>query len=129
MPRTGAHAVSRPRPGQPLGPRETDVLRHCAEGLSYKEIGRLWGTSENTAKATAQHALVKLGAVSIAQAVHIAGMDGLIGWYRDCGDRRAYRRHIRNGESPCLLCRRANTAVHNEYIRTRATRRGSEQHQ
>lgn len=52
-----------------LTPRETDVLRLMASGLSNREIGELLGTSEGTVKTHASTILGKLGVRDRTRAV------------------------------------------------------------
>lgn len=99
-----------------LTDRETEVLQHMACGDTYRQAGHRMGLTASGAQSRAESAIHKLGALSITHAVHLAGMRGLIGWYRDCGSRYAYRRHLRNGEVPCAPCRCANASVHSRWV-------------
>jgi hypothetical protein len=42
---------------------------------------------------------------------------------RPCGTEPAYRRHLRNGETPCDACRAAHREHHAEKMARRADRR------
>jgi DNA-binding NarL/FixJ family response regulator len=65
-------------PVEPLSPREHDVLRGLAEGLSNKQIARALGISEHTVKFHINAILGKLGAQSRTEAVVRATRAGLI---------------------------------------------------
>jgi two-component system nitrate/nitrite response regulator NarL len=55
-------------PLSPLSPREEDVLREIARGMSNKEIARTLDIAETTVKIHVQHILRKLGLTSRVQA-------------------------------------------------------------
>jgi DNA-binding CsgD family transcriptional regulator len=99
--------MSRARRGQPLSSGELATLQWLARGASYKQVGRHRGVTTKAAESTGHRILVKLGALSMAHAVHIAHCRGIICMYPDCGDRAAYLRHIRRGETPGIMCRKA----------------------
>jgi len=61
----------------PLTPRETQVLRHVALGLSNREIGRSLGVSVETVKEHIQHILRKIVATDRTQAAVWAVRKGL----------------------------------------------------
>lgn len=61
-----------------LTPRELEVLRLIAEGLSNKEMAERLFVSENTVKTHASRVFDKLGASRRTQAVQIAKRQGLI---------------------------------------------------
>jgi two-component system NarL family response regulator len=61
-----------------LSPRETDVLRYVAAGLTNKAIALKLGISEHTVKFHLGSAMSKLGAASRAEAVASALRRGLI---------------------------------------------------
>jgi DNA-binding NarL/FixJ family response regulator len=61
-----------------LTPRETDVLRALATGLTNREIGRELGIGERTVKTHVSHLLSKLGLQSRTQAALYAVRIGLV---------------------------------------------------
>jgi len=64
--------------GEPLSPRETQVLARMAEGLGNKEIAAQLGISEHTVKFHVSSILGKLGAASRGEAVMRGVREGLI---------------------------------------------------
>ena len=64
--------------GEPLTPREGEVLRAMADGLSNKEIAARLAISEHTAKFHVGSVMGKLGAASRTEAVMIAVRRGLV---------------------------------------------------
>ena len=64
---------------EPLTPREGEVLRLVAEGLSNREIARRLFVSERTAKFHVGSLLAKLGAANRTQAVALARERGVLG--------------------------------------------------
>ena len=70
--------IRMPQSPEKLTPRETEVLRLIAEGLANKEISRLLGISEQTAKSHVHEILGKLGMLSRTQAAVYAARIGLV---------------------------------------------------
>jgi len=70
-------ASPREDPLAQLTPREREVLRRMAEGLSNKRIASVLGISEKTVKTHAGHVFEKLGVPGRVQAVLIAKEQGL----------------------------------------------------
>ncbi|MDQ3756696.1 MAG: response regulator transcription factor [Actinomycetota bacterium] len=64
--------------GSDLTPRELDVLRLAAEGLSNARIGESLDVSVNTVRNHMQSAIGKLGAHSKLEAVSVAVREGII---------------------------------------------------
>ncbi len=61
-----------------LSPREVDVLRGIAQGLSNKMIATKLGISENTVKGHVKEIVAKLGAEDRANAVFVAMQRGIL---------------------------------------------------
>jgi two-component system nitrate/nitrite response regulator NarL len=74
-PREPARAPDEPLAA--LSPRERDIVRRIARGLSNKEIGRELDIAETTVKIHVQHILRKLGLTSRVQAAVVASEQGL----------------------------------------------------
>jgi DNA-binding NarL/FixJ family response regulator len=64
--------------GEPLTPRERDVLQLMAEGLPNKLIAVRLSISEHTAKFHVSAIMTKLGAASRTEAVTIGARRGLL---------------------------------------------------
>jgi len=95
--------VSTPRYGQPLGPREAEILRLVSQGLSYGEAARQVRPriSENTVKDFMRRVMTKLGAANAPHAVFLACQAGILdGRPRRHGDHAGYMAHVRRGEDP-----------------------------
>ena len=69
-----------PEQGRPdfasLTPRERDILRHIAQGLSNKMVARRLDISEGTVKVHVKHLLKKLGLRSRVEAAVWAVQEG-----------------------------------------------------
>jgi DNA-binding CsgD family transcriptional regulator len=96
-----------------LTARERDVLQRAALGESYLAIARVWGTGVQAVKSRARSAMRRLGADSIAHAVHLADLQGLISPH-GCGHPDTYWWHLRHGEPTDDLCRAAHAALRKE---------------
>lgn len=72
-----ALASSDEDPLSALTPREREVLKRMAEGLSNKRIAAALGISEKTVKTHAGHVFEKLGVAGRVQAVLVAKEQGL----------------------------------------------------
>jgi DNA-binding CsgD family transcriptional regulator len=106
---------ARPVRGQKLTDREVWFLQRMATGMTYAALARRMYVSEARARGIGHEIIVKLGAANMVHAVHIAGMSGIIGMNEYCGDRAAYIRHVRHGETADVKCRKAQA----EYSRGR----------
>ncbi|MER3554100.1 MAG: DNA-binding response regulator [Meiothermus sp.] len=71
--------VRTPEMRESLTPRETEVLRLLANGLSNKAIARETGVEERTVKAHVSSIMSKLGVSSRTQAALFALKEGLVG--------------------------------------------------
>jgi DNA-binding NarL/FixJ family response regulator len=76
--RVGASRATRPAELDSLTPRETEVLRLVARGLSNGEIAEALVVSETTVKTHVTHVLAKLGLRDRVQAVVLAYESGLV---------------------------------------------------
>lgn len=61
-----------------LSRREAEILWLYADGLSSKQVAAKLGISFNTVHATRRHFMVKLGAETIAHAVHKGHLLGVL---------------------------------------------------
>jgi DNA-binding NarL/FixJ family response regulator len=69
--------AGRPRAIEQLTPREREVLRLIADGLSNKRIARELGVAEKTVKTHVGHVLAKLELTDRTQAALYAVREGL----------------------------------------------------
>lgn len=72
-------ALHRQAAGDDLTPRERDVLRAMARGLSNREIATALGIGDETVKTHVAHVLTKLGVDNRAQAIAHAVKSGIVG--------------------------------------------------
>ena len=70
--------IRMPQSPEKLTARETEVLRLVAQGMANKEISRMLGISEQTAKSHVHEILGKLGMLSRTQAAVYATRIGLV---------------------------------------------------
>ena len=77
-PSLAAPAVAPPTPASRLTPRELDVLRLLAEGLSHEEIGSRLEIAAETVRTHSRKAADRLGAKTRTQAVATAIRLGLV---------------------------------------------------
>ncbi len=68
----------KPQPGEPLTPRQAEVLEGIAHGLAAKQLARELGIDFRTIESHAEKILIKLGANNSAHAVAIGIRTGLI---------------------------------------------------
>lgn len=80
-----------------LTPRETEVLRLVAEGMTLGEVGAGLGIAEQTVKNHVMLAKAVLGALTLPHAVALAD-DLAPGWRRRC--RRCHHHHVLWVEAP-----------------------------
>lgn len=100
-----------------LTDRERQLLDAVANGASYIQLARRWGVQEITVRGYGHRVLVKLGANSIAHAVHLAHQAGLLRRERH-GDHPGYAAHLYRREDPCDACR-AGERVYRNGLRAR----------
>ena len=74
---SGAGGLSRSSTAGALSPREGDILKLVADGLSNKEIARDLAIAPETVKSHIKHIFIKLNVERRAQAVSRAQMLGL----------------------------------------------------
>jgi DNA-binding CsgD family transcriptional regulator len=99
--------MSPPRKGLPLTDREMEALQALARGASYDQLARQWEITPKGAMSVGHRVIVKLGALNITHAVHLAWADGLIGTWPDCGTEAAYSRHKYHRQTADAKCRKS----------------------
>ena len=100
-------------PGPELTDRELEVLRGVAAGLSYRQLAARWGIAEITVRGYGHRLMAKLGANSIAHAVHLAHNARLLRRERH-GDRAGFVQHQLHGEDPCDACKAGNARYYRD---------------
>lgn len=100
-----------------LTPREAELLIRVARGATYRNLAREWDVAEITVRGYGHRLLSKLGANSIAHAVHLAHGLGLLRRERH-GDHAGYIAHGRRGEPVCEACK-AGEADYRSGLKTR----------
>lgn len=103
-----AQAVPGVEVHEELTPYELHILFRVAQGDKYQQIAHLRGITAKGLSCSVRRILRKTGAQNMAHAVYLATRNGLIGDWPDCGERRAYLRHLRRKETPCPRCRNGN---------------------
>ena len=97
-----------PTPPPPLPELERDVLWMASQGYRSEQIARQHSLDAGSVKNIYVSIAGRLGTRNLIHSVAHALITGVIGPYRDCGERRAYLRHLRRQETPCVACRLAN---------------------
>jgi DNA-binding CsgD family transcriptional regulator len=92
----------------PLPELERDVLWMASQGFRAVAIAKQHHMSEGGVKNIYWRITHRLGTRNLVHSVAHGLITGIIGPYRDCGERRAYLRHLRRSETPCVACRLAN---------------------
>ena len=82
-----------------LSDLDVAVLRHAAEGRTIEATARLLGTSMPAVQDTRHRLMGKLGAKSLAHAVHLAYQAGILRRERH-GDHAGFAAHVYRGEDP-----------------------------
>ena len=92
----------------PLPEVERDILWMASQGYRSAHIAREHAISEGGVKNIYVRIADRLHTRNLVHSVAVGLTTGIIGPYRDCGTRRAYLRHLRRQETPCVACRLAN---------------------
>lgn len=91
-----------------LTPQERSILWSASQGLRSEAIARQHGMDDGSIRNIYVRISQRLGTLNLIHSVAYALTNGIIGPYRDCGERRSYLRHLRRKETPCVACRAAN---------------------
>lgn len=67
-----------PREGDPLTERDVLILQWLADGMTYRKIASRMLLHTNTVHKAASRIMAKLGAATLAHAVHLADTRGII---------------------------------------------------
>ena len=67
-----------PEVGEPLSPRELEVLKHLKNGLSQKQVALLLGITKDTIRNHVCYILIKSGSPNMVNAVHKLTKVGII---------------------------------------------------
>lgn len=92
----------------PLPELERDVLWMASQGFRSQAIARQHHLDDGSVRNIYARIARRLGTRNLVHSVAHGIITGVIGPYRDCGERRAYLRHLRRNETPCVACRLAN---------------------
>lgn len=87
---------------------QADILWLLAQGNDFPTTAALAGVHRDTVTRRMGEVYARLGTRSLPHAVFISMVHGQIGAYRDCGTRKAYLRHLKEGLVSCARCREAN---------------------
>lgn len=105
---------------------EITVLEGVANGLTYRQIGKEIGYTFRGAADAGARAVHKLGANSLAHAVFLACLAGILdGRPRRHGDHAGFAAHVYRGEDPwvCEPCAEGERAYRRGRRATRKTAR------
>ncbi|MEU9615921.1 helix-turn-helix transcriptional regulator [Streptomyces sp. NPDC048209] len=88
-----------------LSPRQQEVLRHAANGLSIPETAKAMHLAVGTVYYHQQVIITALRARNIMNAVFLACQLGVLDVKpRRHGDHAGFAAHLRRGEEPCEAC-------------------------
>ena len=91
-----------------LSDLERDVLWMASQGFRSEQIARQHTLAVGSVRNIYFRVASRLHARNLTHAVARGLITGVIGPYRDCGERFAYLRHLRRNETPCVACRLSN---------------------